>query len=760
MNANGQPLRWGQPPLALVPAALAGRLATVPLPDWIAELLDGRGTPAAALTADAWDRLPRDETSCKRIRRHVITLVGALRFELRDVVIGAVAGVGAGAVPPVPRDWPVRARQALIESGTRPDLGRTYAVTFGELLEVPHVGVCTALEAAALLELTAGPPVLRTTPADGPAYPRTHLPGTAVLPILRWGRPGCALLPRSLRKAFATTALPASVSRELHLPPSSTALALDASVWERVEEVSGWTEEYLLSLVDCQWVRTLRVMDEPWPWCYRPDDVPWPKRLRHGLSRAGLLRGHLDHVTYGDLLAIPAIGRKSAIEFGVIADSLVPPPVGPVDHEVRKTFLVAAREEWTDRIRADDARFRDVVPPHDGSLRRMLRDAFEHPESRLAHALACSLDRIRDRADEIGSEPIDQALCRLAGALGISARDISLTATRLGLHPGGRRTLHQVALEHSLSRERVRQLVERTTGRIGQPYLPQVGRAARLLAERAPLTDQVAAQLLVEEGLSNVPIDPGSLRAFADLTGYDVPYRIDDASGVAMVLSEGSADARAALAAARRQAAREGVATLAQVRELLESRGQPWSAEAVEALLRSAPGLEFLDDRWFWVPGAPAARNPLRNATRRMLSVTPQLDIETVRQGLARRSRHKRASGLAPVDVLAAYFSAHPEFVLAAGRTVEAAEPIDYREVLGDGEQAFVEALRAAPGGFLSRTALREAAIERGVNDDNFSSLTLHSPILDHLARDVWCLRGAVVDAPSIEAALTPTAPS
>jgi hypothetical protein len=179
-----------------------------------------------------------------------------------------------------------------------------------------------------------------------------------------------------------------------------------------------------------------------------------------------------------------------------------------------------------------------------------------------------------------------------------------------------------------------------------------------------------------------------------------------------------------------------------EVRLAVEGLGRPWPRTDVETLLAASTELELLGDGWYWVPGAASRRNPLRTATRRMLSVTPALDLPTLRQGLARVLRTGPALGRIPEPVLAAYFDRNPEFVLR-GRVVTAACPIDYRTELRPGERAMVEILRAAPGRVLNRTELLAAVTARGVSEPAFSSLTRYTPVLDHLGWDRWCLRGA-----------------
>ena len=123
--------------------------------------------------------------------------------------------------------------------------------------------------------------------------------------------------------------------------------------------------------------------------------------------------------------------------------------------------------------------------------------------------------------EEVASEPIDIALTRLLLSVGATERDIAITASRFGLRGGGRRTLQEVGDEFSITRERVRQIASRTIDRIGRAYLPQVERAAQLVSDNAPIAVDAAAQLLVDEGLSGEPIDPGFLKVAAEWLGYD-----------------------------------------------------------------------------------------------------------------------------------------------------------------------------------------------------------------------------------------------
>ncbi len=720
MTIDGKGLRWGKPPLPLVPAALSGRLAGVPLPPLVSALLDEPGTSLGSLTVDAWPRLPREELARRRICRAVASQIHAFSFELRDVPVG------------VPRDpsshWTPRATTAW-EGALQRSGEEVKALTFGALLDVPGTGVVAALEVAALLEHDGGAVV------DGPPE--------AALPIMRWGHPGCALLPRSLRRALEGEALPPAVAEDLGLAPGATAGTLDETVWLHAHAISRRVEGHLLGLADARPVRRLRVMDERWPPTCRPEDVPWPRRLRGGLERAGLLdpaRLHL--LTYGDLLDLPSVGKKSAIEFGVIADAVC---AGEDEEEGPPadagTLLAAADEAWTARISGDDQRFADVLPSCGPTLRAMLREAAGRPDSRQARVVARALEAARARAAEIGDEPIERAVPRLAVALGIPRRDLDVTGDRLGWWQPRRLTLREVGARHGITRERVRQLVDRTTDLVDGAFLPQIERAASLLASHAPMTGSDASALLAAEGLSGEPLDPWSVLSLAEATGYGAGFRVDDTCGVRLVLPSGPVDATTVLRAARRATGRAGVARLCRVPTAVTGRNpETLPLPVVTLVLRHAPGVAFLDDDWFWLPSTPPERNSLRAATRRMLAVAGQLDLATVREGLARCQRLPRHQ-VAPPSVLAAFYRDHPDFTIR-GDVVGSTEPLDLPGSLSRGEQALVAALRQAPGGQLSRSALQQAVAAHGVNPDAFASLVATTPILGHRGHDAWCLRG------------------
>jgi len=574
--------------------------------------------------------------------------------------------------------------------------------------------------------------------------------------ILRWGAPGAPLLPSTLRRAFANEKLPAWLLRDLRLPTDATALALDSSVWARLDRLPTRVEHYLVGLVTYRAddIRGLRVADGAWPPESQMPQIPWPTRVHNALERAGLrTSSRIRDLTYGQLMSMSSIGMKSVLEFATIADILTSAPPPPTFDEKGQQMLTdVADEDWADRVAGDDPRFRDVLPAYPGTISQLIDEAMNNPESQLAHAMAESLPQVHARVEEIAAEPIDIAVRRLLASLGASDRDVNVVVARYGWGGHQPRTLADVGKPLNLTRERVRQIVQKWSERLKGAYLPQVEKAVYLLTERAPITTDDAASLLVHAKLSTLPIHPRGVEAAAELAGYEVTFEIGSAEGIEYVQADGLEGISQIFFTARREAGRVGVSNIEEIEACLLANSYKYSASTIRSALQSSAKFQFLVEDWFWVPDTRPDRNRLRNVTRRILSVTPHLDIATIRHGVRRSYAFRRIDLVPPTEVLAAFYTVHPEFVVNNDGTISSVFSLDYRDVLGPAECAFVEALRASPTGLLDRVELERAVTERGINANTFSVFTTYSPILDHPAINVWCLRGQAIDPAKIEA--------
>jgi hypothetical protein len=141
-----------------------------------------------------------------------------------------------------------------------------------------------------------------------------------------------------------------------------------------------------------------------------------------------------------------------------------------------------------------------------------------------------------------------------------------------------------------------------------------------------------------------------------------------------------------------------------------------------------------------------------------MLSVATPMDISDIREGVRRVFKYRRTRGnsgwplmVAPRAVLAAFYEAHPEFIVRDG-AVESVAPLDYKRELSPSEQVMVDVLRSSPTGLLDRASFEKSCIDRGVTRETFSVFTTYSSVIAHLSTDVWTLRGLTVNPLAVEA--------
>ena len=286
----------------------------------------------------------------------------------------------------------------------------------GDLFVAPMVGVRTVLQVTALLEASAVLQPEASGELAAVAGSESFLLGEE---SVRWGQPPAPLLPETLRRALAGEPLPGWLTKDLGLPTGATTIALDASVWKRVDEVPPRVTQYLVSLLRYRWtaVADIAVLVGRWNGG-DPELVGWPTRARTALERAGLLSaGELEHLTYGKLLSVPSLGAKTALEFAVIAEHVAAPAGQALTDDQREALLAASYEPWAEIVRADDPRFRDIAPAHEGTLAQLFDDALANPQGGRALRVAEALPGLRARVAEIDGQPLDVALRALLSAV-------------------------------------------------------------------------------------------------------------------------------------------------------------------------------------------------------------------------------------------------------------------------------------------------------------------------------------------------------
>jgi len=521
-------------------------------------------------------------------------------------------------------------------------------------------------------------------------------------------------------------------------------------------------ERYLVALLETRRgsIETVAVLTRPWPPELAPEAVPWRTRTRNAILRAGLLNPRsLAHVTFGDLLALRAMGTKSVLDFACTLEALLglAMEVGvPVDDLVIATI----DSPWADMVSDEDPRFSDLLPPGRGTVFERLDAATLTDTEMVGDAavalIARALPAIWDRVAAVEEAPLDEALRNYIRA--ISGEDgvrLDALLARLGCDGQPPRTLEEASRMIGVTRERMRQIQTRVRGRRPShpAYMPALDKALSVIAELAPADARTAAQALKRQGISVTLFHPWSVLAAAEFCGRTGTFEVEALrKGQRVVTTPTLAHAGGVTSVAARQADSSGVSNTAEVAAALSAEGVSMGEAHVQDILTNYSDAEFLDGQWFWMPKRAPFRNRLHNVTRSILSVASPLDVGTIREGARRRYRWRRVSLVPPRDILLAFYRAHPAFTVEEDGRIGSAAPLDYRVELGATDRILVDVLRMSPTGVLDRTSFEEACMARGMNQSTFSVYTTCAPVLDHLGTDVWALRGVRVDPAAVEA--------
>src|SRR6185312_15201682 len=142
-------------------------------------------------------------------------------------------------------------------------------------------------------------------------------------PTGSWGTKGVPLLPRALRRLWATTPLPGWLASELGLTSDATMASLDASIWSHREEISERVRSFLAWFVATRLeeIGHLRVLPDDLPETFRLEDGPFRMLTINGIHRAGIQKtpGALGRLTYRKAASLRQMGPVSLLDLACTA---------------------------------------------------------------------------------------------------------------------------------------------------------------------------------------------------------------------------------------------------------------------------------------------------------------------------------------------------------------------------------------------------------------------------------------------------------
>jgi hypothetical protein len=628
------------------------------------------------------------------------------------------------------------------------------------------------------------------------------------LDTFSWGYPPVPPFPSGLAALWSNEVLPQWLTAEVGLREGATVRELGFSFWKAGGHVTPRLEHYVTFLVKSRGadLKNVRCFERPWPQGLQIRDIAFGARSKNLLGSLGYLDqpDALMETTFGKLLGTPGLGIRSLIEIVTLVEAAIEvhwqvtvdlaqsigfatdgasvnsrasealPVVYRSGEEIGgKALLEAMKEPWMEWVGSYDPRFRSLLPLGEGTLDERIEKAISDPAAaasdlpRLIH----SFPSIKKMAEHIQGCSLEESLYELLAEVVGSQRDLEVVTKRFGWKGEDPRTLQECGSEIGVTRERVRQIEAKVRRRIGSTplYMPKLDEAISLLESVAPVSVTAAAELLHKRGISTRPFSSAAVIETAGILNRRTALSISDLRGQRLVVTSNQERLLGSvIRIARGLAGQAGVGSVYQVVDSLDATEEinsfldipnsELSEEDVRRILRGHQPCEFLNEDWFWFTDLPDGRNRLENVTKRILCVASPQTIGSVREGVRRVFHYRsitnpryRTLVLPPQAVMARFFERHPDFRVD-GENVGLVKGLDYRQLLGDGERAMVDVLRASSLGVMDRKSLVDQCAEKGINENTLSIYTSYSPILEHVGVDLWKLRGVRVDPAAIEA--------
>jgi hypothetical protein len=483
----------------------------------------------------------------------------------------------------------------------------------------------------------------------------------------------------------------------------------------------------------------------------------------------------LIRLTFGDLLNIPNLGIRSALDFAVMLEAHLQrcpaqDEIASVEQldllvqEKRAALIFAAGEDWAECISGKDRRFSDLLGSASPILAERIEDVLERDDTRAIDVLVASLPELKARIKYIGSLPLEDALLELFNATAkLRGARTPLLIRRFGWDGEPPETLEQVGQRLGVTRERIRQIQVKIVRELPKHpiFMPHLQRAIELLEATTPISVNDASELLRTKGISQRAFHPQSIIAAAADCNLATSLRIQTIRGKKLVTARTDERVASRLATiARKQSGASGATDVTEVVEQAHAEGLDFEDERAIRLMRSLPDVQWSADDWFWTTSIPIERNRLRNVARKMLSVTSPIHARTIRSGMRRLATWRNSTGgrhrwpfrAPPSVVVLRFLEWHPEFDVNELGLVTPVNDLDYTAELGDAERAIVDAIRSTPTGILDRQSIRDKCISRGVNAHSIEVLLSYSPLIEHLGVNLWTIAGTLIDPSALEA--------
>lgn len=340
---------------------------------------------------------------------------------------------------------------------------------------------------------------------------------------------------------------------------------------------------------------------------------------------------------------------------------------------------------------------------------------------------------------------LEEELQSIVRAL-VNDRNCEITLKVFGWSGKGQRTLESVGLEYEMTRERIRQIADKTVEKLtGRKYAtPFLDKALDIVRTSCPARAEHLAELLKKSGVSKEKFDVTGLENACEHLGKSFDL-VNVAIGNARIYVRpaSSHSITGFFRLCRRLTSKQGCANFDAVCDELEI--SPDNRSYFRDFV-TIGGCEWLDDGRHWLFAPRVTRNRLANLVKKVFGACSKLSLGELRRAVG---RSRRLAIVPPTNVLGAFIeriglaTVSQNVVSAVSDFSDAIEPYS-------NESTMISILRKH-GPVLSWDRFEGLCVEAGMNPVSFGIVLSTSPVIARLARGVYSLVGAHVPPGIVE---------
>ena len=314
-------------------------------------------------------------------------------------------------------------------------------------------------------------------------------------------------------------------------------------------------------------------------------------------------------------------------------------------------------------------------------------------------------------------------------------REGEIAAAYYGIDGAGVRSYRAIGEQTGVTRSRIHQIVrdyelKYSLRSVTTPTLDTVIDVVKALTPGRKLTIEATLQA---RGLTRGLFQLECILKIAGLLGRNLNLQITQLHGTAVVHPPGVVRWRG-IQQVRATVRYWGAARIDDVgRWIATEKDSSWEFDRALLTILSQKDFRWLnqDSGWFWF--AEVARNRVVSRIRKMVSLTPEMDIQSLRSGLA-----KMALARLPDNCLLE-LCRQLEGISVCGNRIVATDPISPFSVLSHTEQVVFE-LISENGGEMAVGDLEAMGARRGVTRPTLYQCLMYSPIVIRLSAGNYAL--------------------